>query len=138
MYPQSRELLHNRYSGLDNCILQVLSKDAGTPSAPAAEPTFRSEQACCMSSSVKFISDRVGPFTLPLKKCLASLTLHSSLGETKTELYCFPSSDAANSGSGFGLPLDGSMKGPILALVFYLDLAKEKNDFGLALMLKTA
>ena len=59
-----------------------------------------------------------------LKKLLGSVTFHSALGGTKTELYCLLSSDAANSGSGLGDPEAGSIKGPTPDLVFCLDLAK--------------
>jgi hypothetical protein len=66
------------------------------------------------------------------------LTFHCSLGFTKTELYCSLNAEAANSGLGFGLLVAGSIKGPILAQVFCLVLAKEKNDFGLDLILDIA
>ena len=138
MQPWSREALHNMKRGLDNSILQFFKRTAGTPSAPAAEAALSSAQASCMSFSENEISSRAGPPEIGPKNSLGSLTIHSSLGSTKTELYCLLSCAAANSGSGLGLPLLGSIKGQILALVFCLDLAKEKNALGLDFMLAMA
>ena len=96
-----------------------------------AEEDFSSEQAATISFSEKSISVKLGTSSHSLvNNSFASLTTHSGLGCTNTELYCFPNSAAAKSGSGFGWPEDWSMNGPILALVFCLYLLKEKKDFG--------
>ena len=52
----------------------------------------------------------------------------------KTELYCCLSVSAVNATSGLSFPEAASRKGPILDLVFCLDFAKEKKDFGLDLV----
>ena len=67
-----------------------------------------------------------------------SFNVHSGLGVEKAELYCCLSFSAVKATSGFSFPEAGSRKGPILDLVFCLDFANEKNDFGLDFMLKMA
>ena len=66
------------------------------------------------------------------------MTVQSGLGAEKTELYCCLNVSAVKATSGFSFPDVVSTKGPILDLVFCLDFAKEKKDFGLDLMWKIA
>ena len=92
-------------------FLHDFSKEAGIPSAPAAEDALSSAQASSMSFSEKVISVRDGPSPTVSKNSGTSLTFHCSLGSTKTELYCSLNAEAANSGLGFGLLVAGSIKG---------------------------
>jgi hypothetical protein len=47
--------------GFESSFLHVFSKDAGTPSAPAAEEALSSAHASSMSFCEKFISVKDGP-----------------------------------------------------------------------------
>ena len=85
-----------------------------------------------MSILLNSISVSNEPPSVVVKKSFTLSTIHSFLGCTNTER-----SFAAKSGLGFGLPVDGSRKGPILALVFYLVLAKLKYDFGLVFIFRS-
>ena len=115
-----------------------MRREAGTASVPAAADPFSSAHAASISSVLKLISSKLCS-TPSLVKCSAtSLTIQSGLGIEKTELYWCLRVSAVKATSGFNFPDVGSRKGPILAFVFCLDLANEKNDFGFDLRLKIA
>ena len=76
--------------------------------------------------------------SLGAKKSLGLSTTHSGLAFTNTDLYCSDRTEEAKSGSGLGLPVAGSMNGPILALVFCLEQAKLKKDLGFSFRLRIA
>ena len=125
------------YRGLESCFLHVFKRVAGTPSGPADAVAFISAQAASISSGLNSISSRLSAAS-PEKCSAGSVTVQSGLGAEKTELYCCLKVSTVKATSGFNFPDAGSRKGPIFDLVFCLDLANQKEDFGLDLMLKIA
>ena len=111
--------------GFFSTFLHVFKREAGTPSASAAEEILNSRPASSISDSVNSMSLRIGSSPSEgAKKSMGFSTIHSGLALTNTDLYCSERTEEAKSGSGLGLPVAGSMNGPILAHVFCLDLAK--------------
>ena len=111
------------WSGRASSALAVLSSSAGIPSGPGAESGFSSLHALSMSCSVKLKSVILFSVLSVAKNSDGLDTAQSALGCTNTLLYCSLSCSAVKSGSGFGSPDEGSMKGPTLALVCCLALA---------------
>ena len=122
--PRLRDALQRIKSGFLSSFLQVFKREAGTPSAPAAEELLSSEHAISISNLLKSMSASLGPPCPELKNYLALSKTNSGLGWTKTDLYWSDKTWAVKSGSGFGILVIGSRNGPIFALVFCLDFVK--------------